>query len=401
MIRSELNYLHNAIKNEIYLDTRFNSLIDNSKIKISKGLPKFQSRLNAYNLYGDFYLILDFLISKCYYFFTFFFFCLVFLKSFLSIFFSRHKNIECKHLFFINSPVSAGLAKNFISSEKIDLRECAFFIINIDLRKYLEKDCNYFDSFEIISYKSLISSFYLSIRAFFLFKGQFRVYNFLYLRWLTQLETLKNISYRYFHSFDHYDRYAILADSQIYFKSQGSVEYFLHQHGKFNSIDTEFTLPYKLKNISSLVLFDNNSSLLFLQKNVFDTECIVNDIILNNNHFVTVKNFNEKRFKVFIIGNLACYQLHNRLVKSLESNSNIIFYYKPHPSNLVYIDNFKNCINIKDVQYFPDVDVVVSYDSTLLDEYTKFGYFCIRHSLDETNELNIINNLNKFYNDCQ
>ena len=127
------------------------------------------------------------------------------------------------------------------------------------------------------------------------------------------------------------------------------------------------------------MLFDNNSSLLFLQKYVID----------------------EKRFKIFIIGNLVCYQLHKRFIKSLESNSNVILYYKPHPSNLVYMENKKNCINIKDVQYFPDVNVVVSYDSTLLDEYTKLGYFCIRHSLDETNELNILNNLNKFYNDCQ
>ncbi|TBH75055.1 hypothetical protein EWU20_00350 [Aquirufa antheringensis] len=401
MIRPELNYLYNAISNEIYLDSRFNSLIDNSKVRISKELPKFQTRLNAFNLYGDIYLILEFLLSKFYYFFTFFLFQFVFIKSFFRVLFSSHKSIDCKHLFFINSPVSAGLAKKFIAEEKIDLKECAFFIINDDLRKYLDKSCKYFSSNEIISFRSLLACLYFSFEAFFLFKGRFKVYNFLYLNWLIQLEALKRISYRYFHSFDHYDRYAILAESQSYFKGQGSVEYFLHQHGKFNTIDSEFSLPYKLKNVSSLVLFDNNSSLLFLQKYVIDKDCIVNDVILQNNYLVTVKDFNEKRFKIFIIGNLVCYQLHKRFIKSLESNSNVILYYKPHPSNLVYMENKKNCINIKDVQYFPDVNVVVSYDSTLLDEYTKLGYFCIRHSLDETNELNILNNLNKFYNDCQ
>ncbi len=397
----EIKFLKTAIDNEIYLESKFKVLIYSSKIKISNCLPRMQARLNAYNLYGNFYLFAEFFVAKFYFLLSFLFFQFGFLKLLFLKSFSVKKIVDCKHLFFINSPVSASLANKFILSSKVEVEECSFFLLNNSLKKYLSEDYKCFCLNEAVSFKSLFYSYLHSIIAFVVFDRQLKLYNFLYFNWLVQLELFKNISYENFHSFDHYCKYAILADSQIYFKNRDSVKYFLHQHGKIDSNDIEFSLPNKLKNISRLVLFDNNYSLIFFKKNVIDKCCHDYDIIVQNNFFVPVKNFNEKRFKVFIIGNLACYQLHKRLIKSLETNSNFIVYYKPHPNNLVYMNNFKNCINIFDVQYFPHADVVVSYDSTLLDEYKNLGYFIINHNLDENNELKLLYNLNKFYNVCK
>lgn len=399
MNKIELKFLQKAIENELYLEGRFNLLIDNSKVKISKELPRFQARLNAYNLYGNLYLFFDYFIDLFFYILTLFLFIYEFLKLLILKTFSKKKKIDCKHLFFINSPVSAGLAKKFITAEKINLIECSFFALNSDHIKYLDKNYKYFYLNEIISYRSIFVCFYLSIKAFLLFNSHSKKYNFFYFSWLIQLETLKILNYKHFHSFDHYDRYAILADSQMYFKKDCSVEYFFHQHGKFNTIASDFSLPNRINNISHLVLFDDDDSLDYLLSNVIEGESIINNVYILDNCFMTINDFNEKRFKILVIGNLACYQLHKKFIKSLETDTNLVLYYKPHPSNLVFMNQTKNCINIKDIQYYPHVDVVVSYDSTLLDEYLKLGYFCIKHSLDELNEIKLIESLNKFRNE--
>ena len=267
---------------------------------------------------------------------------------------------------------------DWIKKNNLKDDEIIFFVTDNSQKKQIEKKYNIVLSSNLINKKNYFNIVYNYFKVLFsLEKSNFN-YSFLTFKWFTLFVGLDKLNFKNLHSFDHYDRYAILADSII--ENKGSyVNYFFHQHG---SISTDFNIPCKLQNIDVAILLDKSSikhfKLLSKKQNI---KLLINYKTLN---IVEIEKTSKKR--ILIIGNLACKSFHINLVKMFYNlKKNVVIYYKPHPNNISLIKQFSFCINIVDPNTYPLVDLVISYDSTLLDDYIKSGIDHVKHKLNSTN----------------
>lgn len=384
MTKFYLFNLKRAISNDCYLDHFFRSKIKNSESKISLNIPKYNARLNAYNQYGKFFLIVDKLLSKFWLFFSLSFLVAQCLKLIISFKKKLQANKNYEHLFFINSPVSARLASSYINQFQIDENSCVFLLYKKEFKTFLP--INYFtiNTLQCISFFERVKISCLSIFSFIKFNYELKLYSFHFVEWISLLKSLERINYKFFHSFDHYDRFAILADSQSELPNKNKIYYF-HQHGKFPDLNESFTLPFKLNNVGHTILSDLDISYQFFLHKITTTISNLESVeILNNPIRISKLNIPFK-YSILIIGNVICLKFHQNLIQRLSLYKDIFIYYKPHPNKLVYLDETKNLKNIKDFDFYPNVNLIISYKSTLLDFYVQSGYPYIEHYLDESN----------------
>lgn len=159
---------------------------------------------------------------------------------------------------------------------------------------------------------------------------------------------------------NHFDRWAVLFDN-LSIKTKIIV-----QHGIENG---NLTPPILLSTISKVHLIRINQKEYFIGKiikNEFEFEELISKI-----QFVDV--FLKDRLRVLIVGNCALYsEEESILVKSL-SKMQLYFCLKPHPvlSQVFYAELKKKTefLLLSERDVFPDVDLVISYESTLGLEY--------------------------------
>ena len=163
---------------------------------------------------------------------------------------------------------------------------------------------------------------------------------------------------------NHKDRWALLFDNS---PQRNKI---LLQHGVESS---RYKYPVKLKNITELYAFSRQSYGV-LQSTILDCSPSVN--FYKSTISLTPCPPNEK-FKVLVISQIQPLQIQEEFVVSNLQFEDIEIYIKPHYQNkdysfYEYLAKNNNFILIKE-QIFQQVNVVISYKSTLAEEYQMLG----------------------------
>lgn len=216
--------------------------------------------------------------------------------------------------------------------------------------------------------------------------------------WMLMLRALAVISPNKILTAEHHDRWAVMADFYCSIvKENGSrCQLELAQHGKeyestyqdIESITNKRGLPYRLKNLCKLHVYNHEQFLIF-SKNI-----ISSNLFIENNFLVEYLPFKINLtecpgddLKVLIVGHPICESFQIRLYNSLFLGKKITCFYKPHPtaaaSSKIKSIGWRF---ISDDNFFPNVDLIISYPSTLTDEYKMAGIPSLVHSLRDNEE---------------
>lgn len=171
---------------------------------------------------------------------------------------------------------------------------------------------------------------------------------------------------------NHYDRWAILFD-RIPIKSKKKQI----QHG---IVDKEIIVPNKLVNIEEFYCFDENSKKIFKENYHENIKLVINYKIINN-----YINFMDTGFAntIIFIGSPYDSEKEEKIINNISKKfNNFTIFIKPHPSysEKMYLKLEKGNIKIvREKNFFPKVNLVVSYKSTLAYDYENIGIPVIYH----------------------
>lgn len=344
-----LDIFYNSICNEIDAEEDFLKRIDRKLdfvpvrvVKTIKYIDKFHINKFIYSL-----------------------FCIILFFLFPIYFLLKIKlNFKSKY-FFNNKKTNIVLvADNRIESlyKKIDVLDnskVTFININQPNRDY------YVDINSFVSLKIIIKAYiYSIISLFFIIFRLNRKTDFLQVyvayEWFKTYFTLEElVSYSdniYFSN--HYDRWSTMFD--FLFEKNNLV---LIQHG---ILPDDLTLTYKLKNLNTIYYFDEKS------KNTFSKlfECTKTNFKTINLKLNLIPIESDKK-TILIIGQPHSIEKEIEIIESIKNLYSI--YVKPHPLH----DNSKYKIKgvelILDKDFFPKVDIALTYESTLGFEYEISG----------------------------
>ncbi len=177
---------------------------------------------------------------------------------------------------------------------------------------------------------------------------------------------------------NHFDRWAILFDN---LKIERKI---IVQHGIENG---KLIPPVMLKNITKAYLIKADQKPFFVGKiieNDFEFEELKSEIKLT-------KIFCQDKLRVLIVGNVSIHSVEEKFLIQHLSSLNIHFCLKPHP---VLSQNFytelkqeTDFLLIADKNTFPEVDVVISYESTLGLEYELEGVKVLYYADNTVDEI--------------
>lgn len=201
----------------------------------------------------------------------------------------------------------------------------------------------------------------------------------------------------YFYMNDHFDRYALLIDSVARRKnnSSSSIKLTLVQHGMLytNSSSLEFGefpihIKHKLQAVTTLYAYDLESAKVFKNAILSHTCGLITEVKYFKPTIQLTKVICAlNKFKILFVGHPLAentqLNLHSLLINSSEGE--FLIFYKPHPTTgHSKIIEQRTWSIIKDSDFFPEVDVVISYPSTLAYEYQLKGIKVITHAFSES-----------------
>lgn len=192
---------------------------------------------------------------------------------------------------------------------------------------------------------------------------------------------------------EHHDRWAVLldflalkngmADGIIFSIVQHGLE---HESTYQEMLKTRYGagvgLPYKMKNVDVIYVYNE------VQYSIFK------DNIFNIYRELDVKYFKVKfslrdigkslKKKILFVGHPFCYDLQIYLYFELFKKNDYEFYYKPHPTTELSksLEGIGWSV-IKEKDFFPKVDFIISYPSTLVEEYADLNINSFVHGLNE------------------
>lgn len=380
--------LWRALEKQVDIESYVKEQIFNNKLNVSEELPSIIKRQSFFSRYGIFYKKIEGIIVSGFEIIFILNTIYQIIKVFLN--FLSHKRIKTKtyeHVFLINSHESYALAKKFIYS-KIE-REQNTLLLVLTSESYPH----------IGGYDVVISRFtnFLDFRTFFRFISidywflmkfmpekfkYFKIYSF---NWLLQNKSLKKIKYRYLHSFDHFDRYLILAQNiAAYNKSP----YHFHQHGIFPKDSFYENVIFKW--VQKAYLLNENSISFFKAR--CENKNLAIEIIKDNLDLVPATT--HYRNSILVVGNNICLKLHQEIIQYILGVSmEIYIYYKPHPNDQVGILDQHRLKVITDKDEYPNASLILSYPSTLLLKYQELGFPVVEHDLYDDDYKTISNNI--------
>jgi hypothetical protein len=215
--------------------------------------------------------------------------------------------------------------------------------------------------------------------------------------WVVLLMAVKKIAPIEIITAEHHDRWAVLADYYCYCASKigCKVDLVLVQHGreheetydKFLKNSNCESLPYKLGNVTQAYLYDAEQAHIFI-KNIFSsnqksTKSMKIDFYA---YKLDVYDTGLSGIVVLIVGHPLCEALQKQLFEKINNKERYQFLYKPHPtaSNIKTLRNFNpGWILLEDNAKYPKIDFLVSYPSTLVDEYQQIGVKSFVHPLTQ------------------
>lgn len=218
------------------------------------------------------------------------------------------------------------------------------------------------------------------------------------LDWMLTLSAVHKIAPKKIITAEHHDRWAVLADHYCSISRQDGVIAALEvvQHGNeyestyaaIDQVNDGKGLPYKLKNLSVLQVYDNDQLEIFKKNIVSKSLDFTSDVSVKIvDRVIDLVDTGISGTKVLFVGNPVCEQFQLRIFNSLANAKEIACFYKPHPTaGASHAAKTAGWTVINEKSTFPKVDFLISYPSTLIDEYKSAGIPSITHSLNARDE---------------
>lgn len=203
--------------------------------------------------------------------------------------------------------------------------------------------------------------------------------------WMLMLFATAKVSPKKILTSEHHDRWAVMADfySSLSTKSGDDCRMELAQHGReyentyqiIEKVAEERELPYRLENVYKIHVY-NQEQLRIFEKHILKRGLAkeINLIVECLDQSIALTECVGDEFKVLIVGHPFCEEFQLEIYNRLFRGSSIRCFYKPHPtagaSKKIRTAGWQF---IADTDFFPRVDLLVSYPSTLVDEYREAG----------------------------
>lgn len=260
------------------------------------------------------------------------------------------------------------------------------------------KDCQTLNIITLLSGKDLWKAFSLSIAAVYNMVADkdlrpWLLQSYTAFRWFATQLGLEKLEGEFYIA-EHYDRWAVLMDSVVYRKNSSIAhQCVLHlvQHGSLSALEDTlaepglaFALKYKLKAVSSLYIYDAVSGEIF-NKDILDASpSRPIDIHYYSPGIELGDDIASRCFSILFVGHPICELTHIAIYRKIqEKYPDVVFCYKPHPTALPS-EKIKRqrWTVIEDSQYFPAVNLIISYPSTLVAEYSLHDIPAVIHAID-------------------
>lgn len=193
---------------------------------------------------------------------------------------------------------------------------------------------------------------------------------------------------------EHHDRWAVLADSYCTeVASVDSCELVLAQHGqeyestylKIKQLTSPDGLPYKMKNIRKLYVYSENQAEIFRNNIIDQSRLLLFEIQIEIQRVrLNLVEVDYAGPSVLIVGHRVCEDLHIRIFQFLIERGSFNIYYKPHPTAKASAKTKSvGWFFISGHDFFPRVDYLISYPSTLVEEYRVEGIHAVLHGINQ------------------
>ncbi len=238
--------------------------------------------------------------------------------------------------------------------------------------------------------QDFVSAFKLSIQAFKDIKKNKATMNWILhtytaYRWFLSRIILFRIHAESYYTAEHFDRWASLAG---FVASEQQKPLAIIQHGILTGLNEKnekqfpFNIQNKIEGITSLYVYDVESKNIFLEKIINEK---MNPVVYFFKPTIELTKIDENENAVLFVGNTLCEDFHISVYKKLKQRNEVVAYYKPHPTvgPGTQVKNL-DWIIISDKEFFPEVKVIISYPSTLVEEYANAGVPSVVHQLNAT-----------------
>lgn len=211
-------------------------------------------------------------------------------------------------------------------------------------------------------------------------------------RWMVARRAMDCIDAQVFCA-EHYDRWAILLDRSLRSRPLPRPGWTLVQHGSVASLvdgdasdaGGSLDLPIRLTAVARLVAF-NQASLEFFRTRVLTERGLVerqNDMVCAPRVATTPVLGASDQIRVLIVGHPFAEAFHEYAFHHLQQqHASLACFYKPHPhAEMSTAMNQVGWTLITDPRLFPEADLLLSYPSTLVDEYGTQGVPAVVHPI--------------------
>lgn len=260
--------------------------------------------------------------------------------------------------------------------ESIDLDKNDVVLIQLYSNNDTYNEFTNVSLFSGIKYLDIIKSFIYSIKILFLMKKKYGKQDFLFRAYsafeyfLFYFFVLRSCTSNTYYFYNLIDRWAYLFGNTIH-------KTCLIQHGilskgrkvrKIGRVDCAYYISMEQKEICERILFYNVPHAYYRKTLLFSS----NNKLLHNE----LKN-------ILLVCNLYFLEKEKTIIQDI-SKRNANLYIKPHPLD-INIEDYKNLLKdnnfvILEVNDYPEVDIVISYKSTLADEYENNGVIVLRYT---------------------
>jgi hypothetical protein len=202
---------------------------------------------------------------------------------------------------------------------------------------------------------------------------------------------------------EHFDRWAVLADSAaLHLRKTGPHQDLgptaagwleVVQHGTIGSLaaadpSAALCFPRRLRAVCALYVYDAASEVAF-KRDVLSPGCVRRGPQVHHFRPTIALQPTPQRgaCRVLFVGHPLCEALHLHLLAAVSRSGAIDAYYKPHPTAKMSEALVSQAWTvITERNHFPEVDLLVSYPSTLVVEYGNADVPAVVHGMDESAE---------------
>lgn len=206
------------------------------------------------------------------------------------------------------------------------------------------------------------------------------------MRWFVAIRAIERTNAHWLCA-EHYDRWAVLLDRAVRRHSKAGLGWTLVQHGSVGGLsgrDT-FELPTRLARVSQLICFDQDSIDFFHSKVLAPGERSRGVTTLIHRPRIQTRRLVDRAagLRLLIVGHPFAESLQVHLHGKIRSIfPSVVCFYKPHPH--AAMSHGMRTVGwrlVEDPACFPEVDLLLSYPSTLVNEYATAGIKAVVHPI--------------------